>query len=249
MALDFDGNDGLRLAEAPVSTVGDKTYFAWIKPTTSTTNALILGAEWISGGGPFYQYMGLGSDNKLHFYARTQFATYNWGSVTSDETISDGAWGHVAIRLKGPSNQVDSMVLFVNGVKKISSQKLYHNNNVPNSYSIASDYGGDQYFDGKVMWGGVYDTQLSDSEIESLAAGMCPLLIRPSNLARFNPLGGLDGEHSTEIIQGASMSDIGSPTWSDDSPTGLIYPSQQIIGVSQGIITPAVQHARLRIGV
>jgi hypothetical protein len=66
----------------------------------------------------------------------------------------------------------------------------------------------------------------------------------------FVPCGGLHGEHDGDYIGNVNnLAAISSPTWSDDSPTGLIYLSQQIIGVSQGIVTPAVQHARLRIGV
>lgn len=104
-------------------------------------------------------------------------------------------------------------------------------------------------FNGELMWSAQWDTPLSDAEHKMLAAGASPFMIRPQNLKAFVPCGNLNGETDLDLITGTTLTEVGTPTWSDDSPTGLIYPSQQIIGVSQGIITPAVQHARLRIGV
>ena len=104
-------------------------------------------------------------------------------------------------------------------------------------------------FNGEIMWSAQWDTPLSDAEHKMLAAGASPLMVSSQNLKVFVPCGNLNGETDLDLITGTTLTEVGTPTWSDDSPTGLIYPSQQIIGASQGLITPAVQHARLRIGV
>jgi hypothetical protein len=125
-------------------------------------------------------------------------------------------------------------------------------NYTPNRYTIGALKRASldsNIMNGHIFWAAIWNAALTDAEHLALSNGICPLLVRPDSLASFVPLGGFNGQNDYDHIAGWSFTPTNSPTWSDGSPTGLIYPSQQIIGVSQGIITPAVQHARLRIGV
>ena len=97
-------------------------------------------------------------------------------------------------------------------------------------------------FNGEAGWCAIWNSSLTDADHKSIAAGTSPFSIQPDNLKVFVPNGNLDGETDLDVITGTTLTQVGTPTWSDDSPSGLIYPSQQIIDVSQGIITPAVQY-------
>jgi hypothetical protein len=102
-------------------------------------------------------------------------------------------------------------------------------------------------FNGETGWCAHWNTSLTDADHKTLAKGVSPLLIKPNSLKVFVPCGNLNGETDLDLITGTTLTEVGTPTWSDDSPTGLIYPSRQIIGVSQGIITPPPQYNQRQI--
>lgn len=163
-------------------------------------------------------------------------------------SYSVGNWYHVC----GVAASSSSRTLYVDGTSVATNTSSVTPSSINSTLvgAYADPLATTQFhFNGSVLWPAIWNVALTDDEVASLAAGAHPLTIRPESLVFFAPLGGLDPEHDRDIVGGLSLTATNSPTWSDDSPTGLIYPSQQIIGVSQGIITPTVQHARLRIGV
>jgi len=167
--------------------------------------------------------------------------------IESSNTYSATSWNHIG----GTWGFKRVTGIYLNGVGVTGS--LYSNGAETNNLSIGAYYAGtgsnSGWFDGKIAWAAGWNVELDATDFAALAAGISPLLIRPDALYYFAPLGWLDGNNDEDIVGAKTLTAYNSPTWSDDSPAGLIYPSQQIIGVSQGIVTPAVQHARLRIGV
>lgn len=87
------------------------------------------------------------------------------------------------------------------------------------------------YVDGAIMWPAIWNAALTDDEVASLAAGAHPKKIRPDALVFCPPLGGFDGDHDIDIVGGLSLTAYNSPTWTDDSPSGLIYPSVPVVGI------------------
>lgn len=87
------------------------------------------------------------------------------------------------------------------------------------------------FCNGSIMWPAIWNAVLTDDEIASLAAGAYPATIRPDALVFCPPLGGFDGDHDIDIVGGLSLTAVNTPTWTDDSPSGLIYPSVPIVGL------------------
>lgn len=140
--------------------------------------------------------------------------------------------------------------LWVNGVSVNTSTTALGGFLVIDRYTIGSllrSTLSTSLMNGYTMWSAVWSAALTDTEHASLGGGLCPLLVRPDSLVSFVPLGGLDGDHDNDVIGGYTLTETNSPTWTDDSPAGLIYPSQQIISVSQGIITPPPQYNQRQI--
>ena len=220
------------------------TYCAWIKSSSFTTSH-IMGEVY--PGWPLITYMGIMSTGKLTFNFRSN-ANWPLGWYQTTTALATNTWGHAAYVVK-ENRSANDIAVYLNGGSMAAASYTYRQGPTPNRGSIGAYYNGDSKFNGLIAWPAMWNVELSLSEIQSLAAGVHPTMIRPDNLRMFSPFGNLDPDTVVDTRTGRTFTQYGSATWSDDSPAGLIYPSQQIIGVSQGIVTPAVQHARLRIGV
>lgn len=220
------------------------SMFIWAYPLQTNLNMVIMTLN-SSLDNERYHFLYLRNSATVEYVARDGSASQpacTGGSYSQDEWVAIGS----------TATAKDDRELWVNGVSVDTKTDNLAGSLIIDRYTIGSllrSTLSTALMNGYTMWSAVWNAALTDAEHASLGGGLCPLLVRPDSLVSFVPLGGLDGDHDNDVIGGYTLTETNSPTWSDDSPTGLIYPSQQIIGVSQGIITPAVQHARLRIGV
>ncbi len=84
------------------------------------------------------------------------------------------------------------------------------------------------YVDGEIAEAAIWDAALTDGEVASLAAGYSPLLIRPTSLKAYWPLGGITkNDADKDIVGGYDMTAFNTPTTAEH-PSGLIYPSGAI---------------------
>jgi len=243
MARVFNGTSRLYDSSASISTLAEgRTVATWIK-LNSTGEAWHVFQR--SDNNSYFMGLRTNASSQFEYYIRT-LSTVGWATNTT--SLSTGQWYHIVGTLDS-SPYTGNASCWVNGVEAVTIYQV--NLNGPNHNNITlGGYNNGGGTNGSLFWTSVWDGYLSDDEIIALSKGLCPVMVRPDSLKMFVPCGGLHGEHDGDYIGNVNnLAAISSPTWSDDSPTGLIYLSQQIIGVSQGIVTPAVQHARLRIGV
>lgn len=232
-------------AASPVISSHPFSMACWFKPVASNVNYSLMISATNSAVGNLYGLSARGGNTPFTLVAQSLYSSqYSYAAASTG--YSAGVWHHAV----GVWASNTSRAVYLNGGNKGTNSD---NRPVSGVQRFAIGCNGrpspGAFMNGSILWPAVWDVALTDNEAASLASGINPLLIRPDNLIFFSPLGNLDGDSDIDVVGGVSFSANGTPTWSDDSPTGLIYPSQQIIGVSQGIITPAVQHARLRIGV
>lgn len=174
-------------------------------------------------------------------YAYAYWRGFDTRNVQSTNTYSAGSWN----LLGGTWLYKNVVSVILNGTIVTNQQ---YSNGASTPYAAIGAYTtGANKFDGKMFWFAKWNVVLSSADWASLYAGASPLVVRPDALAQFCPFGGLDANNNTDIVGGYTLADQGGTSWSDSSPTGLIYPSQQIIGVSQGIITPPPQYNQRQI--
>jgi hypothetical protein len=246
MARVFASSSSEYLRTTSTAVVSDHPFSmaCWFKPVATNQNyVLMLTLQY--GTGDLYGLSARGASSPYTLVAQSLYSG-QFSTAAASTSYSAGVWSHAC----GVWTSDTSRSVYLNGGNKGTNSDNRPITSVT-AFAIGSNGRASpgSFLDGSILWPAVWDVALTDDEAAMLAAGINPLLVRPESLIFFAPLGNLDPEIDQDLVGGVSFTEYGTPTWSDDSPAGLIYPSQQIIGVSQGIITPAVQHARLRIGV
>jgi len=91
--------------------------------------------------------------------------------------------------------------------------------------------------DGQLAGFGVWNGILTSGDFAALAAGVCPLLVRPEELVAYLPLGGIYGRHDRDLVGDYHMTAYGGPTWAEH-PSGLYYPDGTLVGIAGGAAGP-----------
>lgn len=235
MARVFNGtNQYLKHGSAAPVAYGPMSVAIWFNKDALTQNAWIF---YEGGGGGYWRGVWISSTG----YARAYWRGADTRYVESTNIFGAASWNHLGGVWKTKTVQS----VYLNGTATTNDQ--YSNGGGMTWTSLGASYTGGTPFDGKLFWFTQWDVILSASEFASLAAGAHPYLIRPDSIVQHIPFGGLDVEDDVDRVERNTFNAYNSPTWSDDSPAGLIYPSQQIIGVSQGIITPPPQYNQRQI--
>jgi len=82
------------------------------------------------------------------------------------------------------------------------------------------------FFSGRVAEVGLWNAALTDAEVASLAAGLCPLLVRPDALVGYWPLGGVyDADSGDHDVAGAAPLTAYNTPSTADHPGGILYPA------------------------
>jgi len=85
-----------------------------------------------------------------------------------------------------------------------------------------------QSFSGRIAEAAIWSTALGDAEVGSLAAGYCPLLVRPGDLVAYWPLGGVFGRYDLDRWKnGYDLIPYIVPDWADHPP--VLYPNRPLV--------------------
>lgn len=80
------------------------------------------------------------------------------------------------------------------------------------------------YMSGRIAEVGLWNVALSDAEVAMLAAGFCPLMVRPDKLVSYHGMGGIYGRHINDMVGGYDLTEYNTPSWADHPPH-IIYPN------------------------
>lgn len=225
MARVFNGSSGLY--QRSYSDISDYPFslFCWFNADVTATDTLIGVLNQSSDTA--YVQLGVTSGGACRLNIRNGAnPTIDLGSYTP------GTWHSVG----GTCTSSTSRELWVDG-SSVGTNTTSVTCPTINSFSIGflDRASPTNYFDGNMFWSAIWNEALTDTEHAALGAGINPLQIRPHALVAFVPLGGLDGNTNNDYVSGATFTTTGSPTWTDDSPTGLIYPRRSLVGIPPSV--------------
>jgi len=153
-------------------------------------------------------------------------ATRRWSTYAIAKVnfaLSTDTWYHAAVTW----DAADEHHAWINAANKADNLDSNGWGNFNNwVFSLGCYSSGTGLYDGDLAEFAVYDGVLTEDEVGALAAGHCPLAVRPDLLSSYYPLGGLLVPKASLLDRWGS-SDLtahGSPD-AQDHPGGLIYPS------------------------
>ena len=226
MALHFNSDSGTDdYLQKDVAVFSGKTYplafVAWVRPDARGAQHAVASD---SGSGSSKQ-ISLGCSGSGRFLAGMK----GGNAVSSSGHYSNGntEWFH----LVGAFVASNDYRLYVNGTLDATQTA---NNNIPdfadsNRFYIGTGVSSGTNIAAKTWEGSLaevaaYSAELTTDEIETLAAGVSPLMVRPDSLAGYWPLGGIvyDADY-TDLMAGNDLTGYGPPAVDDHPP--IIYPS------------------------
>jgi len=142
------------------------TVSAWIKPTTYPPRGQL---KSIVSKDTNYEFH-LNSDKKIYWWWQQQ-GNNRENSLVSNSNIELNKWTHVTIRYeKATGSNKTSQWIFINGVEDSSSDIKYKVATNTGPFQVGQDQGIDErFFNGSIDEVRVFNTALSDSQIEELA--------------------------------------------------------------------------------
>jgi hypothetical protein len=106
------------------------------------------------------------------------------------------------------------------------------------SLGHAGDSSPSRRFDGQMCEAAIWAAALEIPEIEALAKGFCPLLIRPTALVFYAPMWRLIGTSDVQdIVGGLTLLNNGTPDDTEHFP-GMLYPSSGRINSPGEVVVP-----------
>lgn len=183
--LNAANHDKIQRAGWPVSAY-PVTLASWVYPTSFATDTWPIMAEAVTTGAGYLAIAILANAQ-----CRAQIDSSNFISATvaqTTTTIALNAWSHLCAVFKSGTNGAR---IYVNGVQRAS---VTNNETFPTGDTWIA--GGDvrnnsRWFAGNLAEQGVWNAELTDLEIESLAAGTPASRVRATTLQLYWPLHGL----------------------------------------------------------
>lgn len=214
------------------------TIAGWMRHNSVATDS--IGWAMYQSGADNYLFGGLLGTVAGDPYRTDAYPNAAPGTATTSTSFSANTWHHCASVMTSAS----SFASLLDGAGKGTNSGSY-------SGTIASlgvltfgylrAFSLDIYSQNDVAHWGIWNVALSDSEVASLAAGFCPLLVRPSSLVAYYPLGGFHGDYDRDLVGGYNLTPSGSPTFMDQPR--IIYP-QGAHGVQLATSTTASKFRR-----
>jgi len=239
MALTFDGTDDYLTKAVALFSGYPLTLVAWLRPEDRGAAAAVASDS------------GSGTSARVQIGATSggKFALNHRGSTVASSvhySNSNTTWFHVG----GVFPDKDNLAIYVNGsadgtgtsgsnVTFADSDNFYIGARTQSSPT--------SFWEGGIAEVAAYNVSLTVSEMASLAAGFSPLLVRPSALVGYWPLGG--SHFPTNIDPVASntltLTNFGSPPATESHPR-TIHPSYPIIiAAAGGQAARAMHHYRM----
>lgn len=200
-ARDFEesNNDHLDAGNpSALNLTGDQvTLSVWINLESASAEGKII-AKWSDAGGDF-QYL-LSSDGG----DKCLFSIFNGGTriAIGSTNMSTGTWHHIAGVYDG-----SEVRCYLNGVEDGSNSASGNMSSTSAPVRIGAGSGGsgtENPFDGDIGHASIWDTALTEGEIESLASGVSPLKIRKdNNLLFYAPINGQSPEY--DVVGGLDI--------------------------------------------
>ena len=201
MARNFEisNNDYIEVGDVPaLDLTGDEVTLSARIRLESVNGEKKIFAKWADSGGQFQYLLSITSLEK------PLFAVFAGGTTTTvgTTTLTTGVEYHMAGVYDGSNIRI-----YLNGVEENSASKTGNMPNTTAPVRIGAGSGGagtEQPFDGDIGHCPIWGAGLSAGEMQSLAKGVSPLNIRPSNLLFYAPLNGQTPEY--DVIGGLDLS-------------------------------------------
>lgn len=206
MARSFSGSaQYLEYATAPPITAAPLTFAAWFNKTGTGTSKYLGGIADKDTNNHHFNF-NISTANKVQ-------ATCNDGSgavsAVTSTTITAATWMHAAAVFTSST----SRTAYLNGggsgsetTSRTPSAAALDNMCI-GCVHLAAGYFGP--FDGLIAEWGLWNVDLDAAEIAALAAGVCPLLVRPTSLVAYYPLIG-NNSPETDVRSAYAMTVTGA---------------------------------------
>lgn len=216
------------------------TLAGWIYCDDDTNYQKVIALADASADTDRFSIQLTGGGGSVSAYVRTADVG---ATATSTAGFSENTWHHITGVF--PDGAAHYMLLDGGNKGTAGAAKGFPNNVDATAIGRTPRSSGGLQMSGRIAWLAIWNVALTDAEVASLAAGVCPLLIRPESLVAFWPLGGLHQNNAAnaansdwDIVGGYHMDPINTPGVADH-PGGLIYPSKPHVVVPAAAAPPA----------
>ena len=173
-----------------------------------------------------------GVDNKLTF--RQHESNLIFRNVTTTTTLSDALVWHHACGVQRA--QSTTMSVYLNGGGKATGNNDVDVSGVDRTrIASRSLSGADAAANVRMAEVAIYNIDLTDTEVEILALGYSPLLVRPQNLVFYVPL---IRDNDKDLVGGLTLTLGGTPTIAVHPPMIYIAPPYLIHGEAPYVTPP-----------
>jgi hypothetical protein len=224
---------GAVLSSYPITMAG------WGYTDDAAVNGTILALAFSAGDLPYkcILFNGGFAGDPVGAFDRDNAGTSGFARTTTG--FSTNTWHHAA----GVFTNVSSRSAYIDGGSKATNTTTLSTSSLTRT-SIGTLWRPStvNYFSGRIAEVGIWNVALDDDEIAALAAGLCPLLVRPNSLVDYWPLGGMWNDANVgnaansdfSLIKSFHAMDPQNTPSTADHPPGIIYPfsGMQITGAA-----------------
>ncbi len=188
MARNFVAASSQSLSNAtPVVTGSPCSFSVWFNATSAVTaqGILSVGADTSANNRNNISLNGSGAGAKLSFTNADNAASVN---ASSTATYSANVWNHAG----GVWTDATTHIVYLNGTSTTGATTSIGSMTGGNISIVGrrASGGTPNFFDGNIAEAAIWNVALSATDMAALAAGVCPLLIRPDALVFYSPLQG-----------------------------------------------------------
>ena len=207
-------SEALTIAEAPV-TGPPFTVSFWFRPTTV---GVLQTMFWFGDASVTNHYFQVGLDSTNHLFVQAQVGV-STSTTPTTQTVTVNTWHHAMVTFASNTSRIVSLDDQTEAENTSDLVPLSRNSM---AWGRSNDSTPSQYYDGYLFWGSIYSEAILGEQRTPLANGACPLHHRREHLERFYPF---VGEDDKDLIAGKILSVVGTPTFTDSAPSGLLAPA------------------------
>jgi len=202
MARDFSGTEQRLTVVSSLTIAGEPiTLAGWINSDDPDVRGTVI---TIGSTGSNYWAVESGGDRPGDPFIARQRGTAG-RAIESSTGYTTGVWHHGCAIFRSDTDRS----IYIDGGSRVDDS-VASVTVAPTDFVIGSRVDGAQDFNGKVAEVGIWNVGLEDSEVEALAGGASPFLIRPGSLVAYVPILGRNSPEPN-LINGANLSLTGAP--------------------------------------